>query len=44
MDVMPVARNGDGENENHDYDKANILEPLVWRRRFAGLSTLCAGR
>jgi hypothetical protein len=44
MDVMPVARNGDGENENDDYDEADILEPLVWRGRFAGLSPLCAGR
>lgn len=44
MDVMPVAREGDGENENHDYDDADILEPLVWRRRFAGLSPGCAGR
>jgi hypothetical protein len=44
MDVMPVARNGNGENENDNYDEADILQPSVWRGRFARLSPLCAGR
>jgi hypothetical protein len=43
MNVMPIARDGDGENENDDYDEANILEPSVRRGRFAGLSPLRAG-
>jgi hypothetical protein len=33
MDAMPIASDGNGENENYDYDQANILQPLVrWRR------------
>jgi hypothetical protein len=31
MNVMPVASEGHGENENDDYDKADILQPSVWR-------------
>jgi hypothetical protein len=42
MDVMPVTRDGDGENENNDYDEPDILEPSVWRGHFARLSPLCA--
>jgi hypothetical protein len=42
MDVMPVASDSDCENENNDYDEADILEPSVWGGRFAGLSPLCA--
>ncbi len=33
MDVVPVAGEGDGENENNDYDEADILQPFVWCRR-----------
>ena len=44
MDVMPVARDGDSENKNNDYDEADILQPSVWRVYFTGLSPLCAGR
>jgi hypothetical protein len=33
MEAMPIASDGNGENENYDYDQANILQPLVrWRR------------
>lgn len=33
MDVMPVASDGDGKNENDDDDQADILQPFVrWQR------------
>jgi hypothetical protein len=44
MDVVPVSRDGDGENKNNDYDEADILQPSVLRGHFGGLSPLCAGR
>jgi predicted amidohydrolase len=33
VNVVPVASDGDGENKNDDYDQADILQPLVRRRR-----------
>ena len=44
VNVVPEASDGDSENENHDYDEADILQPSVRRGRFAGLSPLCAGQ
>src|SRR4051794_29440044 len=32
MNVVPVTSDGDGENKDNDYDEADILQPLVWRR------------
>jgi len=29
MNAMPIASDGNGENENYDYDQANILHPCV---------------
>lgn len=31
MNVVPVASNGDGENENNDDDQPDIFQPLVSR-------------
>ena len=44
MDVVPVAGNGDSENEDDDYDEADILQPSVWRGRSVRLWRLRAGR
>lgn len=40
MDVVPIASEGNRKNENDDHDEADILQPLVWRRRNARTSTL----
>lgn len=32
MNVVPVAGDGDGDDQNDDYDEANVFQPEVLRR------------
>jgi hypothetical protein len=42
MNIVPIAGDGDGQNENGDDDEANVFQPQVSRNIFGVKFTLAA--